>query len=379
MHKVILHSLLILIFLSLSHASKINRFTKINKQKSGKRRRLVKKKILKVSNDVSSWLERNNFKRFEKEFARNDIETNEDLYQVYEPELITIGIPFRKLPRMLKELNKLRCKSKKRQYKNSCQEELQIKKRKKEARKAAQAKEAEEATKQIWIKTAFKRAKRNAKKLKKQQKEKKLQQEQEKKIHKQIQIKVLCIDRSGSMSDFPNIKSGLDSWIQGITVGVLARNILWSIVTFDDIIEKPVFNQSLLSTTSIDADWISPRGSTALYDGILAAIETADLISETSSQVEVVIFTDGHENDSKRIDLDELCQLITLRRDERGWVFTFLAANQNAVETATKLCVETGRALTVDAKGMVSGFEFASKENHFTPEQRAISAALVTT
>merc|ERR1712166_923376 len=140
----------------------------------------------------------------------------------------------------------------------------------------------------------------------------------EKNQHSDLEIKVICLDRSGSMSSFGNeIKSGVDSYLKEINQN--HGNIKWSTITFDDIIETPVNNQRLTNESELKSTWIEPRGCTALRDGILASIECAESMINKNNDtlrpaktvgIEIVIFTDGMENASEKISQPELTSMI---------------------------------------------------------------------
>jgi len=169
------------------------------------------------------------------------------------------------------------------------------------------------------------------------------------------QLKILCLDRSGSMSSFgKEFKSGVDTYLNEL-VNIQGNNVTtyWSVVTFDDIIEHPIgeYGQVLCKYSQLRSEWIKPRGSTALHDGILAACETADkmlLYNHCNSEVEIIVFTDGQENSSSRINERQLNSLIKMKK-KLGWTFTFLAANQDAVATGSSYGFDAGRSMTSSA------------------------------
>lgn len=129
------------------------------------------------------------------------------------------------------------------------------------------------------------------------------------------------------------------------------NSTLVSVVTFDDNIEHPLQAQLLDEKVTLAAEWVTPRGCTALRDGILQAIKTADELvacadnTVTADTVEVVIFTDGAENSSRNISQSALNSLIQ-EKTKLGYVFTFLAANQDAIATGAQYGIPEGRSMT---------------------------------
>jgi len=90
-----------------------------------------------------------------------------------------------------------------------------------------------------------------------------------------LQLKVLCLDRSGSMVSFgTEVQEGVNVYLNDIQK--LHSNIRWSVVTFDDEIEIPVRNKKVTASSTLKETWTTPRGCTALRDGILSSIQIAE-------------------------------------------------------------------------------------------------------
>lgn len=150
------------------------------------------------------------------------------------------------------------------------------------------------------------------------------------------------LDRTGSMkpmqepavaafNDF--IKSQLD----------VPGDALLTLVQFDDAYEVSVAAQPVQNVPQLTAATFTPRGSTALLDAIGRTIlETDRRISALPQEarpgkVILAIFTDGAENASRQYSARHISDLIRLYRDEKGWEFLFLAANQDAIATAASM------------------------------------------
>lgn len=189
---------------------------------------------------------------------------------------------------------------------------------------------------------------------------------------KDLELKVLCIDRSGSMASFGNeVIGGVNSYFKVLNEN--HSNIKCSIIAFDDIIETPVNNQKLTKKTVLKAEWVAPRGSTALRDGILSSIQCAkSMIIKNNAKnagVEIVIFTDGMENSSNRISQAALTSMIK-KYKAQGWIFTFLAANQDAVASGSKFGFDAGRSMTSSAGHQQFSWKRAASKKNFTLECR---------
>ena len=88
-----------------------------------------------------------------------------------------------------------------------------------------------------------------------------------------------------------------------------------------------------------------PRGQTALLDAIGKAVNSVPSIDSQTNNIIIVIHTDGHENSSKEYTWETISEIISKKKDE-NWEFIFLGANQDAIETAAKINIDRGSALT---------------------------------
>lgn len=160
------------------------------------------------------------------------------------------------------------------------------------------------------------------------------------------------LDRSGSMSSMQEpaiaafnafIKSQLD----------VPGDARLTLVQFDDAYEVPVEAQAIQDVPQLTAATYQPRGSTALLDAIGRTIDsiasrTKALPSEQQpGKVIFAIFTDGQENASHRYTARHISDLIRLYRDDKGWDFLFLAANQDAIATAAAMNMDAHTATNV--------------------------------
>ncbi len=100
---------------------------------------------------------------------------------------------------------------------------------------------------------------------------------------------------------------------------------------------------------------LEPRGMTALYDAIGYAVtefgqELSDLTeSDRPARVLVVIITDGEENSSKEYRVDQVRNMIKHQESVYDWKFVFLAANQDAALSGSKIGIQANNTLNFDA------------------------------
>ena len=192
-----------------------------------------------------------------------------------------------------------------------------------------------------------------------------------------LEIKVLCIDRSGSMQSFGDeVIGGVDSYFKVINKN--HSNVRYSIIAFDDIIETPCYNELLTDQSKLNSVWFEPRGCTALRDGILESIQCAEsMLSKNNAKdvgIEIIIFTDGIENASEKISHHELTSKIK-KYKLKGWTFTFLAANQDAVSTGSRFGFDAGRSMTSSVGKQNYTWKRAGSKKNFTQNCRMQSTS----
>jgi hypothetical protein len=169
----------------------------------------------------------------------------------------------------------------------------------------------------------------------------------------------VLLDRSGSMQSVKDdTEGGFNQFIAdqrekpGTATVTLAQ--------FDHEYELVYSNVPLAKVPPLE---LSPRGSTALLDGIgkLTVDIGADLRAlpedQRPSTVIVVVLTDGHENASKEWSRDAVQRLITQQQDQWNWNYIFLGATLDAVETGVDLGVMRGHSMHFSPKAVGATFD----------------------
>lgn len=105
-----------------------------------------------------------------------------------------------------------------------------------------------------------------------------------------------------------------------------------------------------------EADYVV-GGCTALLDAVGSAVEHVSSIHKYARPEDVpahtvfVITTDGMENASRRYSSSKVKRMIEEKKKEYGWEFLFLAANIDAVGTASSFGISEDRAVNYRADG----------------------------
>lgn len=182
-------------------------------------------------------------------------------------------------------------------------------------------------------------------------------------LHKDI---VLIVDRSWSMRSMNGApKAMVQNMIDEQKEISEQHNssCAFSLVTFDNESIKRIDAKDVKKITNHTDeninDWIEPRGSTRLIDTIFEEIHLQKERKETylknlSKEVRalnpyiccvVQIVTDGEDNMSTHNDEELNIEIVKQKKD--GTHFVFLAANQDAIQTAHRFGIDDDTAMTV--------------------------------
>lgn len=142
---------------------------------------------------------------------------------------------------------------------------------------------------------------------------------------------------------------------------------LVSIVPFDS------HNMRLLrdkvSITEVDdlrPDEYNPNAATPLYDAIGFGISSIRTQVTDDDSVLVTIITDGEENSSKEYSGRTIARTIGELK-KKGWMFTYIGANQDAVSVAMSINITNAMNFVQDDEGTKAMFEKErrSRERYF--------------
>lgn len=153
------------------------------------------------------------------------------------------------------------------------------------------------------------------------------------------------LDRSGSMGSMQQAAiTGFNRFVSSqLDVAGEARLTL---VQFDDCYEVHVLALPIEQVPQLDTRSYVPRGSTALLDAIGRTIVETHARLQTlpadqlPGKVVIAVFTDGQENASQTHSASQISEMIRIHREQHGWEFLFLAANQDAIAAAGRLHID---------------------------------------
>ena len=152
------------------------------------------------------------------------------------------------------------------------------------------------------------------------------------------------LDRTGSMSSLKKaVEDGYESYIreQQATKGTMYLTVAQ--FDSDDPFEVVIESKEIQSAPRRLANY-QPRSMTPLYDAIDRTINYAERTSDGSPDVVIVVFTDGHENASRKATRQSVFNKIEEKK-KRGWTFVFLGANIDSYATGGSMGYSAGSTM----------------------------------
>lgn len=159
------------------------------------------------------------------------------------------------------------------------------------------------------------------------------------------------LDRSGSM------KSVAAATIQGFNAFLQDRQqadgeARMSLVQFNHRPKVLYSDIPVREIVPLDAASYQPDGNTALLDAIGRAVKRTKkrlIVAGGARKVIFVVLTDGEENASRHYSRSQVFDTITAQREQHGWEFIFLGANQDAIGEAARMGMDQRSAINYEA------------------------------
>lgn len=184
---------------------------------------------------------------------------------------------------------------------------------------------------------------------------------------------VYILDRSGSMHGME--EAAVEAFNQFVEEQQKVEgDAALTQVLFDDRFEKAIDARPISKVPRMEIPDFAPRGCTALLDAIGVSIKAtrkrikAMPEGEQPATVIFAIFTDGHENSSRKYTWAKIADKIKRRTQKDGWQFLFLGANQDAIATASRMNIDRANSANVafDRAGVSSqGSSFSRKASAY--------------
>src|SRR5574344_506483 len=167
---------------------------------------------------------------------------------------------------------------------------------------------------------------------------------------------LIILDESGSMSSIEQATvSGLNETIQSIKNAQekhAEQEHFVSLLSFNS--EGMKYHYDCTPAKDIDLfdgkDYV-PDSCTPLYDAIGSGIAKLRRGVTDDAPVLVTIITDGLENNAHEHDYMAVTSLMD-KMKSRGWMITYIGANQDAIKTARELHIDNGLEYDATPEGV---------------------------
>jgi hypothetical protein len=137
----------------------------------------------------------------------------------------------------------------------------------------------------------------------------------------------------------------------------LVGEFLFTLVLFSHGVETVYNNISSNNIPEFTYQQYRVGGATALYDAIGSVISSET--DDENNDVICVILTDGEENSSRTYTKNQISTMIK-NKEEKGWVFHFLAANQDAFAVGTSMGISNNMNFEYTPQGYSSAMQSVS-------------------
>ena len=172
---------------------------------------------------------------------------------------------------------------------------------------------------------------------------------------------LIILDESGSMHGLEKMcVDGVNETIQTIKNASKAnpdQKQMFSFVTFSGRVmnEHPIrvktYLEEITKVEEFPVEAYVPNGNTPLFDAMGIALTELEKKVTDDDIALVTVITDGYENASRMYSQRAIQNLVS-RLDERGWVFTYIGANQDAMYESSKIGIKNSMNFCADEEGM---------------------------
>jgi len=180
----------------------------------------------------------------------------------------------------------------------------------------------------------------------------------------------LVLDKSGSMETcWTEARQVIKNQIKELTKTQsenVDTEILFSYCAFNQALR---FSNKIMDIHSATIEWgeIYPEGMTALYDAIGESIafvkeKAGRDLDLDSSDVVMLILTDGHENASKNHSALDIKEMIQFYEGTEKWNFLFLGAGLDITEVTQELDRGNKNAFSFQKEKIKKSFDMVNDE-----------------
>lgn len=168
----------------------------------------------------------------------------------------------------------------------------------------------------------------------------------------------VILDKSGSMELIKSKTiSAFNEYVQSVAPDSIVSLSLFSGLYGKASVQTVISEERADSVAPLTNETYRPSGNTPLYDAIGEVIMMMD---DKKENTVLVILTDGEENASKEFDSRSIKRLLENKK-EKGWLITYLGANQDAFREAGKLGISLGTTMAYDVNAIGKTMKSAAR------------------
>lgn len=191
-----------------------------------------------------------------------------------------------------------------------------------------------------------------------------------KSIRKKV-YNLIILDESGSMGCiYQSALTGVNETLQTIRQTEDEhpdQEHFVTLVAFDTGHYNEIYRvTAAANAVDINENQYRPSGGTPLYDAMGRAINDLDKTAKEGDVVLVTIITDGYENASREYNGEAIKRLVE-KMKEKGWVFTYIGANQDVEKVAMSMSIDNHLSYDSNEEGTQAMFakELRSRKAFF--------------
>ncbi len=178
-------------------------------------------------------------------------------------------------------------------------------------------------------------------------------------VPQKVMHNLIILDESGSMERIK--KQALDGVNETIKTIRRAQEEMpcmkqmLTYVTFDSLygesdVRTVMDNLPVDEVNDVEERSYCPGGGTPLYDAMGISLAKLQTQVQAGEHALVTIITDGLENASREYSAKAIKSIVSLLR-EKGWVFVYIGANQDAVEVAREMNINNAMEYAATPEG----------------------------
>ena len=171
---------------------------------------------------------------------------------------------------------------------------------------------------------------------------------------------IMVVDETGSMSRHkPVTISSYNEWLDSNRTKEEDEDHFpkFSLIKFNTVTKLQEFDSVETAPRLLESDY-NPSNMTALYD----ALGETMINYESESDNIMVILTDGEENSSRKWTQKMIQEKIKFFTEEKGWIFHYLGANQDAWAVGSSIGI-TDKKFTTTYSADDGGFSHSFAQN----------------